>query len=191
MICLSKKQSMKLIARGVAELSEIKVALQSGRIFIARGNTNQYVLEELTGIKEKNFAIGYIKNGQLRTNPFQFGYVIEKGNPIKKEFEIHDKDIFIKGANALVDGKAGVLTFGDTGTIQKNLSVKNLIIPVSLNKTVTSLELGEYAHYKIMELRGKVITEITALRLLYNIQAVHLCNGSDGSVILGIKGRSG
>ena len=187
MICLSKRQSMRLIARGVAELPEVKLALQSGKIFIARGNTNRYVLEELTGIKEKNFAIGYIKNGKLRTNPFQFGYVIEKGNPVKKEFEIHDKDILIKGANALVNGKAGVLTFGDTGTIQKNLSVKNLIIPVSLNKTVTSLELGEYAHYKIIELRGQIVTEITALKLINNIKAVHLCNGSDGSVILGIK----
>ncbi|MHA1446564.1 MAG: hypothetical protein ACTSSN_07730, partial [Candidatus Heimdallarchaeaceae archaeon] len=48
-IVLTHSECKRLIARGIAQLPEVKEALEKHRIFVSRGSTTAYVLEELLG----------------------------------------------------------------------------------------------------------------------------------------------
>ena len=68
---LNPSQSKRIIAKGVANLPQIKDALKSGKIFVCRGSTNAYVLEELykeagidTKFNKADFVSGQIIPGK-------------------------------------------------------------------------------------------------------------------------------
>jgi hypothetical protein len=122
-------------------------------------------------------------------------------------------DVFIKGANAVdPQGNVGVLAAnprgGTVGIFWPTVIARgaNLICPVGLEKLIPSVETAcietgqEKLTYSmglkvgLLPLAGaKVVTEIQALELLYQVQATHIASGgisgSEGSVVLSVKGE--
>ena len=47
LVVLTHSECKRLIARGIKEHPEVQEALKNGRIFVSRGSTTAYVLEEL------------------------------------------------------------------------------------------------------------------------------------------------
>ena len=157
LIALTPAESKRLIARGVAALPEVKQALEKGLVIIARGTTNAFVAEELTGEKIKHkshFAAGFIVDGELSST------TVEKLMPVVvlrdgKRVEIApdaalrefgQKDVSIKGANAIdADGNVAVAAAGpESGTIGGILPTvlarrSYLIVPVGMEKMVPSV----------------------------------------------------
>jgi hypothetical protein len=155
-------QSRRLIAKAVVKLPQIQHALKNGNIFIGRGSTNAYVLEELYAALNINetFNKGDFVAGQIVPSPTYMKWWINKGNRYPeiilktgKKHEVKDRtkevnsfkehDLIIKGANALdINGIPGVLAGGNgggtigslTGIIQaKGLEV---ICPLGLEKAI-------------------------------------------------------
>ena len=157
LIALTPSESKRLIAKGVADLPEVKQALKQGLIIIARGTTDAFVAEELTGEKIENksyFAAGFICDGELSATPtskLMPVIVIRNGKSINtlpadalKEFG--ENDVSIKGASAIdAGGNIAVLAAGpDSGTIGGILPTvlarnSYLICPVGLEKMIPSV----------------------------------------------------
>lgn len=143
---LNPSQSKRLIAKGVVNLPQMRVALENGRIFIGRGGTNAYILEELNlmipldgngdGKEKVEFNKGDFVAGQIVPGKKYMNWWINAGNRspevviIKgKKSSVEDRiktigkfkhgDLFLKGANALDrEGIPGVLVGSkDGGTI--------------------------------------------------------------------------
>ena len=142
---LNPSQSKRLIAHGVVNLPQIHVALESGNIFIGRGGTNAYVLEELSQLLPTNndnsnteegsapFNKGDFVAGQIIPGKKYMNWWINAGNRspevviVKgKKSEVEDRlktigkfkhgDLFLKGANALDrEGVPGVLVGSKDG----------------------------------------------------------------------------
>lgn len=159
LIVLTHSECKRLIARGLKEHPEVKYALDEGKIFVSRGSTTAYVLEELTGVpfekhhyvagqmtgdKEKLYRYGSL-NGEKRLKEI----VIAKG--VKHEIDnVHDElskfepgDIIFKGGNTLgTDGIAGVyMAHPEGGTIGRILPHAiargiSIIVPISLSRTI-------------------------------------------------------
>lgn len=159
LVVLTHTECKRLIARGLKEHPEIKEALKASKIFISRGSTTAYVLEELageeihkphyvagqvTGDKEKLFRLGSLK-GEKRLKEV----VLDKGKKIEiddlsetvKNF--HPGDVIIKGANTLdFEGIAGVyIAHPVGGTVGAFLPIAlargiTVIIPVSISRTI-------------------------------------------------------
>jgi len=81
LVTLTPAESKRLIAKGVAAMPEVKKALMTGIIIIARGTTNTYVAEEIMQIDPQNkaaydqkvvnkseYSRGVITNGELTAN---------------------------------------------------------------------------------------------------------------------------
>jgi len=120
--------------------------------------------------------------------------------------------VFIKGANAIdLEGNAGVFVAnpagGTIGWAYGILSAKgsHLIVPASLAKLVPSVQkaakyCGQRTWYYCQGIRigllpimnAKVITEIEAFRVLFDLEAVYVGgggqSGSEGSVVLAVEG---
>ncbi|MBD3192083.1 MAG: hypothetical protein GF308_15660 [Candidatus Heimdallarchaeota archaeon] len=169
LINLQPAESKKLIAVGITALDSIKEKMQEGRIFVSRGTTNAYVLEEMMAIAEfdKNrYVAGEVvsEGERLWAVPsekrlpeilFTDGQPAEV-NSISDALEVMEKgDIILKGANALdPQGIAGVLLAhpkgGTCGAFWGTLRAQglHLVIPIGLEKLVvhsilyTSQELG-------------------------------------------------
>ncbi len=116
-------------------------------------------------------------------------------------------DVFIKGANALnyQRGVAGIL-IGDSkgGTIGNAIGHIvgrriRLVIPISLEKCV-AFDIDEIAETlsetcqdergdipRLMAVRGDIITEIEALRVLAGVQAMHIASGGIGGAEGGVR----
>ncbi len=159
LIVLTHSECKRLIARGLKEHPEVKYALDEGKIFVSRGSTTAYVLEELTGIpfekhhyvagqmtgdREKLYRYGSLK-GEKRLKEI----VIDKG--VKHEINnVHDElskfepgDVIFKGGNTLgTDGIAGVyMAHPEGGTIGGILPHAiargiSIIVPISLSRTI-------------------------------------------------------
>lgn len=202
LVVLSPKESKKVIAKGVVSLPEVKIALKNGIIHIARGTTNAYIYEELTGkiIDKNRYTAGYIGDGKLNVLPLEErlkSITIKKGEILELEPqeilpEMSCGDIFIKGGNAIdINGNVGVLcAHRDGGTIGMAIGPVicrgiKLITPISLGKLVPSVmegvdEGGIDSCDLSMGLKvalfpvttATVITEIESFRLLYGIEAV-------------------
>jgi hypothetical protein len=160
LIALTPSESKRLIAKGVAGLPEVKQALKQGIIIVARGTTDAFVCEELTGdsIEHKgHFAAGFICDGELSVTPasklmpvvvMRDGRRIDTPPPQALE-EFGENDVSIKGANAIdADGNVGILAAGpDSGTIGGILPTvlarhSYLICPVGLEKMIPSVPLA-------------------------------------------------
>ncbi|MEO5377214.1 MAG: hypothetical protein H7832_05455 [Magnetococcus sp. DMHC-6] len=125
-------------------------------------------------------------------------------------------DIYIKGANALdSQGNAAILLGSPVGgTIAVALGILRarggeLIVPVSLTKTIPSVAaacglLGQGAiqrvmgtpvgYMPIMAGSATLVTEVTALKILYQVEATAVAAGGvgdcQGSIVLQIQGSN-
>lgn len=127
--------------------------------------------------------------------------------------DFHRETVVIKGANAVdVEGNVGVITSGfDGGTVAATIGTLtsqglNYIIPVGLEKLVPSVKesarctgaktldytMGaDYGMYCLV--KANVVTEIRALKLLFDVDATHVASGgiggSEGAVSLVVLGE--
>ncbi|MBN1330536.1 MAG: hypothetical protein JXA54_13765 [Candidatus Heimdallarchaeota archaeon] len=169
LVTLLPHESKKLIGIGLTAYEPIREKMKEGKIFVARGTTNSYLLEEMLAIAEFDkscYVAGQIvpKGERLSSCPSEkrlpeILFVNGKSTQIKDTIEAIDQltkgDIIIKGANALdPDGVAGVLIGhpkgGTCGAFLGSLVAKGLylIIPIGLEKLVahsilySSLDMG-------------------------------------------------
>lgn len=120
--------------------------------------------------------------------------------------------VFIKGANAVdTEGNVGVHVAsplgGTIGYAYATLSARgcHLIVPVGLEKLVPSVRraaqhCGQDTFYYVQGIRigmipimnARVITEIEAFQILFDVEAIHIggggLNGSEGSVVIVAEG---
>lgn len=157
LVSLTPAESKRLIAKGVAVLPEVRQALEQGIVIIARGTTNAFVVEELTGDKIEpkcRYASGIIVDGELSAMPANMmmePVVLRRGKPDGTPAadalqEFREGDVSIKGASAVdPEGNAGVLAAGERGgTIGEILPVllprgSHLVMPVGLEKLIPSV----------------------------------------------------
>ena len=159
LVVLTHSECKRLIARGIKQHPEVKEALEKGRIFVARGSTTAYVLEELLGepIKKSHYVAGQVTGekkdlyrlGSLKGEKRLKEIVIEKG--VKREVEnfrealqsFEPGDVIFKGGNTLgSDGVVGVyLAHPEGGTIGGIIPVAisrgiSIIAPISLSRSI-------------------------------------------------------
>jgi hypothetical protein len=169
LINLLPHESKKLIAVGITALDWVREKMKKGRIFVSRGTTNAYVLEEMMAIREFDkscYVAGQIipkgerlnvcpKEKRLKEILFTDGKPGEVNSFKDVMDDMKKGDIVIKGANALdPDGIAGVLLAdlkaGTCGLFWGTVKAKGLtmLIPVGLEKLVahsvlySSMEMG-------------------------------------------------
>jgi len=165
-VVLTVSEGKRLIARGFKRLPAVRDALAGGRILIAQGTTNTYLLEELLGrkIEHGSFVIGQTlpSSGgpENRVRNSLGPFLIEKGVEVaglslKEALErMEPGDLVVKGGNALDyrNGLVGTLTGSDTGgtsgAILPYLQTKGLrlVIPIGLEKQI-SCGLSEAVHW--------------------------------------------
>ena len=220
---LTVAESKRLIARGVAAMGLVRGRLERGVVVIAAGGTNAYVYEEITGeaIDKRCYITGRVLpagasgawdiermgdlvlvNGAPRPDLDRFSVlaIMEEG------------DVYIKGANALnyAAGVAGVTighpTGGTLGGVLGALISKkvHLVIPVGLEKEIP-LDLYDVVAaaadpdeslnrvYSLWPVRGIIITEIEALKVLCGVEVMPtgaggIC-GAEGAVRLLVRGE--
>ncbi len=158
LMVLTPSESKRLIAKAVVQLPEVQNAFKKGRIIIANGTTNAFVVEELLGIKiakKAAYTRGHIIDGAFASNrrspELIRSYAIVDGKPVDTMpadvlQEFTGDDVFIKGANAVdMEGNIGILMGGRLGgTIGSALAIvtstgSHLICPVGLEKLVPSV----------------------------------------------------
>lgn len=199
MVTLTPAESKRLIARGVARLPEVREALASGMIIIARGTTNTFVAEEIMGevIEHKQeYSRGIIAGGELKVNLRRGGghdFVLRDGKlwdirPQEAILEFTQKDVFIKGASAVdASGEAAVLAAGaEWGTIGYSLPPvtargANLIVPVGMEKMIPSVveavrECGVFK-YKYSTGSACALAPLVNARVVTEIQALGVLSG--------------
>lgn len=155
-VVLTVSEGKRLIAKGVAEYQPVLEALHKGWVAVAKGSTNAYVVEELTGkpIDKKKHITGHTLPAALKAKP---GFsaelpdlVLHKGKPVQGLTavealkEMGPGDVFLKGANALnyEDFLAGILighpTGGTIGAAIGTVTARRItfIVPVGLEKQV-------------------------------------------------------
>jgi hypothetical protein len=214
LLVLNSAESKRLIAKAVAQLPEVRTALEGGRLIIGNGTTNAYVAEELLGapVPKWQFAAGVIAESRLavtdgasRLAPF----ALKHGKPhpegwvdLLKEFD--RDDVFIKGGNAIdPEGNVGVLLASPVGgTVGQMAGIiaargAHLIAPIGLEKLVPDvLEAARHCGIAstdwtdglpsgmVVLSSPRVVTEIEALELLAGVEAWHVSSG-------GIDGSEG
>ena len=158
LVVLTHSECKRLIAKGLKKHPEIKQAMKESKIFVSRGSTTAYVLEELLGeaIDKSHYVAGQVtgdkKNlfrlGSLKTEKRIKEVVLDKGK--RKEVDnlrdiiedFHPGDIIIKGANTLdFEGVPGVyMAHPIGGTVGAFLPIAiargiTIIVPVSVSRT--------------------------------------------------------
>lgn len=211
---LTSAESKRLIARGVTQSPTIKRALKSGIIAVAKGTTNSYVSEELSG--EKIHKTHYCTGTTTPAHPtsdiktanklpdlvMRDGEIAEDITATEAVDEMKAGDVFIKGANALNYDleQAGILIGHPTGgTIGAAIGTvvarkAHLLIPVGLEKSIpgdlndTAAALAEADKCEkgpaLWPVNGIIFTELEALGILCNVAAQPI--GAGG--ILGAEG---
>lgn len=157
LVSLTPAESKRLIAKGIAVLPEVRRALEQGIVIIARGTTNAFVVEEMTGNKVEpkcRYAAGIIVDGELcatptdtRMEPVVLRHGKLDSTPAADALqEFREGDVSIKGASAVdPEGNVGVLAAGERGgTIGEVLPVvlprgSHLVVPVGLEKLIPSV----------------------------------------------------
>lgn len=209
-VALTPAESKRLLGKAVAGLPEVQRAYRDGRLLIANGTTNAYVVEELLGVPTPKFkyAAGVITDGLLSmVDPAHKRppLMLLKGEVVAAEIRDFLKDmgrgdVVIKGANAVdPQGNAGVLVAGDTGgTIGAVLGITaprglHLLMPVGLEKLVPSVieaapgwgqldvQFATGLRVGLMPvINADVITEIQALAILTGVKATPIAGGGCG-----------
>jgi len=155
-VSLTVSEAKRLIAKGIAEYQPVLEALREGWVAVAKGTTNAYVVEELTGkkIDKRKYVTGRVvpagRKGDLGLSAELPDLVLHKGERVEGGSatdalkEMGPGDVFMKGANALnyEERLAGILIGHPTGgTIGAALGMVTarrirLIVPVGLEKQV-------------------------------------------------------
>jgi len=193
-----------------------------GIVIVGRGTTNSYVFEELLGksIDKIQLTAGLtlpakgerppaLSSKRIPDQIFRRGELLEDTSLEQILPEMGLGDVFIKGGNALnyKDKMAGILighpTAGTMGAIGTVIARRiELIIPIGLEKLVysdinelsrLSRQTGTYRRLPtLMPVTGTIVTEIEALQILCNINAVLYSAGgiagAEGSVRLLLEG---
>ncbi len=159
---LNPTQSRRLIAKAVVALPQIRHALENGKLFIARGSTNAYILEEIYKLMSitENFNKGDYNAGQIQPRDQTMSLWINKGNRMQEvlfskgeKIDVDDhvkviekfsqNDIVLKGGNAIdIKGIPAVLAAGGgggtIGKIQGIIQLKGIevICPIGLEKMI-------------------------------------------------------
>lgn len=222
---LTVPEGKRLIGKAVATLPMVQTARKEGRLIIANGITNAFVCEELLGkpLEKLHYTAGIVTQGhyavtpsETRISPICFENGVQSTRPwLEILADFTKDDVFIKGANAIdLSGLAGVLVGapngGTCGLALGTLYAQgsHLIVPVSREKLVPSVEaaIGQLGIDNFTDslgtpcgmvplLGGMIITEIEALAILFEVQAVQVSaggvGGSEGSVGLVISGSKG
>ena len=206
-LLLTPAGAKHLIAKALNEKLDL-----SKRIYIAYGSTNIYLLHHL-GIESKNYLAGCNYNHLLNVNENRpKPIVVDNGKIIDiSEFDINEKDVFIKGANALwyEDSKkhAAVLAADKNGGTFGNFYIKaacrgaKVIIPVTHEKLIPfyypATQNVDFAMgSKVALLRffyGEVYTEIEAFKDLFGLKANIIASGgildTQGALVVEVEGK--
>jgi hypothetical protein len=193
-------ESKRLIAKGVAAMPEVRLALSQGEVMVAHGSTNVYVAEELLGCcpQREQFISGQVINGVLcQTAPEEKPPIIRishgqlMGPKPTMEETLRDfgaTGVFIKGANAVdPEGNAGVFCAhpqgGTIGYAYGIISARGLqlVVPVGLEKLVPSVpkaarHLGQETLYYHSGLKVGMLT-ITNGIVVTELQALRILFG--------------
>ncbi len=128
--------------------------------------------------------------------------------------DFHIETVIIKGANAIdPEGNVGIITSGfDGGTFAQTYGPASsqgfkYIFPVGIEKMIASVKeatawtgaktfdytMGaDFGMYCVAPVRGKVVTEIDALKILAGVEGRHVASGgvgeSAGAVVLIVEG---
>jgi len=215
---LTVSESKRLIAKGFKEHPAVKRALREGTVAIAKGTTNAYIVEELTGEKiDKTKYVAGVTKRYGKTDASLPALVLRKGERLEGMSEVEalkdmgEGDIFAKGANALnyALGQAGILighpTGGTIGAALGTIVARriHLIIPVGLEKSIpTDMEVAhaELARADemaekgptLMPVAGEILTEIEAIEILTGARVMPVAaggvGGAEGAVWLSVSG---
>ena len=155
-VVVTVAESKRLIAKGVAKHPAVAQALKEGIVCVAKGSTNAYVVEELTGqpIEKTQYMSGRTlpagSDAGARLSGVLPDCILRKGKWDKKADsksiveEMGPDDVYLKGANALNyerDQAALLIGHPTGGTIGATIGpiiarrIK-LIVPVGLEKSV-------------------------------------------------------
>ena len=238
-VVLTPTESKKLIAKAVAKLDVVRQAAADGLIVIHPSSSTYFIIEELTGAKPRTnyWVCGVVTTrgmcvemamtsgdrsprgvkydpGELRGLwAITKGKVLTESTTAELMEQMTEKDVYIKGVNALdSQGNVGILV-GERGGLGVVLSAWKkkkftLIFPAGLEKLIPipvrqAAEEAKQAKYNYgMGLpaglfaypAGKSITEIDAVKILSGAMAVPIASGglggAEGSTILIIKGTN-
>jgi len=211
---LTVAESKRLIARGVAGCPPVRRALERGIVAVAKGTTNGYIVEELTGqsIQKNLYCTGTTRPhgaaaqvkiaNELPDLVLRDGKRWEGVSAIEAARQMKPGDVFIKGANALnyERGQAAILigdpTGGTIGAAIGSVIARRavLLVPVGLEKSVPA-DLLETARLlsragdqgagpTLWPVQGEIFTELEALHVLCGVEARAI--GAGG--ILGAEG---
>ena len=201
-LVLRPSMSKRLIARGVKKLLEGMGVLDRGIVYIARGSTCAYVVEELIDrkIEKERYLAGFIGEGILnvlprekRLPPFILinGRLTER-NPEEVARKMSKGDVFIKGGNAIdPEGNVGVLVANrEGGTVGKYIGIMlsrgvTWISPISIGKLIPDvIEASCFAKtdtfdYSVGKPSGlfplvniKAVTEMDAFKILFDVESI-------------------
>ncbi|MHC1636347.1 MAG: hypothetical protein ACXQTS_07015 [Candidatus Methanospirareceae archaeon] len=216
LLSFTPAEAKRLIAKGVAELAEVKRALKKGIVIIAQGTTNAFVASEILKrlhiekeVDISRFAAGIITDKACCVVPkgerqseiiIKDGEISEDG--IEKAIEeLSSEDVFIKGANALdPHGVAGILVAHPTGgTIGSAIGTVmargvNFIIPVGIEKTIpfsiveAARRIGNMRFYKSMGLPAGLMPVFG--KIVTEVEALKIL-GADDAFPIGAGGVDG
>jgi hypothetical protein len=211
---LTVAESKRLIARGVAACAAVQSALDEGILAVAKGTSDSYVVEEITGesIDKPLYCTGTTQpvggKSEVRVANELDDLVLRNGerwdgvSATDSVDEMEPGDVFIKGANALnyERGQAAILighpTGGTIGAAIGTIIARRitLIIPVGLEKSIP----GDLYHVSqalnrsaksgsgptLWPVEGEIFTELEAFEVLCGVHAHPI--GAGG--ILGAEG---
>ncbi|NMB46937.1 MAG: hypothetical protein GX998_11090 [Firmicutes bacterium] len=207
---LTVPEGKRLIGKAVAELPIVQSAHSQGKLIIANGITNAYVLEELLGnsVEKLRYTAGLITQGHYAVTPNETRIppvCFENGQQSDRPWldilaDFTNNDVFIKGANAIdPSGMAGVLVGapngGTCGLALGTLYARgsHLVVPVSREKLIPSVEaaihhLGIHTLDDSLGMRcgmvpmvgATIITEVEALSTLFGVKALQVSAGGVG-----------
>jgi len=211
---LTVAESKRLIAKGVKAHPAVSRALTEGIVSVAKGTTNAYIVEELTGekIQKTLYCTGTTRPAKPTTEVeianklpalvLREGARVEGVSDTEIVSEMKPGDVFIKGANALnyENGQAAILVGHPTGgTIGKVIGTVVarrvcLLIPVGLEKSVPhdlddlydllTASGASGSGPTLWPIQGEIFTELEALEWLFGVDA--FCIGAGG--IAGAEG---
>lgn len=213
-VSLTVAESKRLIAKGVAASDTVQNAMKNGTVAVAKGTTNSYVVEEITGesIKRTDYCTGVtlpegrgikgLTSGKLSDLVISKGERLET-TAVDAVSDMKAGDVFIKGANALnydLDQAALLIGHPTGGTIGATIGTIiarriTLLIPIGLEKSVP-IDLVDAADFMndpeetvgnvpaLWPLSGMIFTEIEAFETLTGVEAIPVAGG-------GIAGAEG
>ncbi len=209
---LTVSESKRLIAKGVARCPEVLEARKSGIVAVAKGTTNGYIVEELTGrsIRKSDYCTSVTTpkgvsagtTGELPDLVLRGGERWEGVAATEAVAEMKAGDVFIKGANAInYDlGQVGIIVGHPAGgTIGAAIGSvvgrrATLLTPAGLEKNVPGDLHATYARLTgvgangsgptLWPVPGTIFTEIEALEVLCSVEAQPIAAG-------GIAGAEG